>query len=173
MHLLKYEWIKSVICKYSQSDKPDYCPDENGQSDYFLIISEQFDQQGNQLCLANSSEKGEAIVERCDSTKFSQLWTTNAIGELKTKEDNNLCLSNLQGQKVLRMEVCKLIPDQVFVFDYFFNSLLWIKNKHQSAKYGLRALTIISDISPDEGAKVYIKKRKGKPTQRWSIEQII
>jgi hypothetical protein len=109
------------------------------------------------------------VAELCDLTKPGQLWTTNAIGELSTMEDKNLCLTNLQGLGVLRMTLCKLSPDQVFVFDIFYQSLLWIKNKAQSAKYGLRALTIITEPNTADSSKVYVKTRKGKPMQKWDI----
>ena len=112
------------------------------------------------------------MAELCDNAKPGQLWTTNSIGELKTIEDKNLCLTNFQGQKIFKMALCELVPNQVFVFDMFYQSLLWLKNKGQIAKYGMRAITILSEPKTNAPSTVYVKKRKGKPLQKWDFQYI-
>jgi hypothetical protein len=70
------------------------------------------------------------------------------------------------------MEPCREVIEHTFVFDLFFQSLLWIPNKADFASYGLRAVSIVSkEPKRDDPASnlVFVSKRKGKPWQNWNV----
>lgn len=181
-----YDWIKTTICTHHSDPKPSLCNpvDDNNNNNnnfnpnnpnpqrYFQIQSQYQDPNGDQWCLSSNSTNDNLIVDLCDITNPRQLWRTNRAGQLHSKHDVSLCVRNFQGQKVLRLTPCPEVVEYTFIYDMFFQSLLWIKNKADFATYGLRAVSIASKEPrrDDPSANLaYVQKRKGKPWQNWNV----
>lgn len=186
-----YEWIKETICTNHSDPKPSMCnsvPNNNNNDDdetggiglfnnlnlqkYFQLMSQYQDPNGDQWCLSKNATTNNLIVDICDITQPRQLWRTNRAGQLKSMDDDSQCVNNFKSRKVLGMAPCPEIIDHIFVFDMFFQSLLWIPNKADFATYGLRAVSIVGKEprrdDPDS-QRVFLRKRKGKPSRTWNV----
>ncbi len=115
----------------------------------------------------------EMFVTLCSATDSLQLWKTDITGQLRTKDDESLCLKNKQNQNKLKMRLCpEGMGGFTFIFDAFFDTLLWVKNKADFETWGLRAVTLRHEPkrnTPRSTNVVIRGRRAGDTLQKWSI----
>lgn len=85
--------------------------------------------------------------------------------------DGGMCMENFQGQKNFRMTACPDDARCVLIFDMLSGSLLWIKNMSDVSQWGLRSIAIMNfpDRNDPSSQRVFVRKRKDKPLQKWDL----
>lgn len=191
------QWIKDTVCEISSSaNAPTYCnksgtinnspptasptltPYVNttiaNEEKLFQVIS-RLGTDDEKWCLAvtNSNYGGEVIVKPCDSSDPLQLWSSDSRGLMSTFANPNLCIENDMLEKALLMKTCTPAQQPVeftFVYDQFHSSLIWLRNKANFSKWGLRAVTVLRTPTPDISSNtVFVTAREGKENEKWDV----
>ena len=102
--------------------------------------------------------------------KYFQIKSQNKAGQLRAMNDVGMCMEFFR-KKTLRMTACPNDVRYIFVFDMLFGSLLWIKNKADFSKWGIRSITITNfpNRNDPSSQSVFVRKRKDKPLQKWDV----
>jgi len=217
------DWIRSIVCQFSEFDLPKFCYftagpssfptassssspsvthsgtpsitlstapsilvshfptisaaptlEKSPQSTYFQVVSKFDDPNGHQWCLAPVKKEtfDRVSIALCSSMDARQLWRKDDVGNLMTKNDENLCVKNIQKQNRLNMEICRSSPNYIFMYDALFDSLVWLKNKADFLKWGIRVVSIKREplVGVKSTSVVVIQGRNITNTlQQWSI----
>jgi hypothetical protein len=154
----------------NEDNSPEQEDGANPNHKYFQIKSQYDDPQGDLWCLSSSATTNIVEVDICDITNSRQLWRTNKAGQLRAMNDVGMCMEFFR-KKTLRMTACPNDVRYIFVFDMLFGSLLWIKNKADFSKWGIRSITITNfpNRNDPSSQSVFVRKRKDKPLQKWDV----
>lgn len=176
----QYQWIKSTICKNHKSGvdfdedepEPTFCSNDT----YFRVVSHHED-SGGTWCLtrANALSSSRVIVERCNPDNDLQLWRIDRRGQMRSYNNDDLCMRNIQKKKKIAMKDCISLGQPVgfsFIFDPMNHSLIWLKSNADFMTYGLRAISIMNtpDDSDSQSRIVHVKARSDKKLMKWYIE---
>lgn len=162
-----YPWVVDTICNHQKG--------ETDGSNYFRIVSLFNDGSGWCLTRENPSFGSRVNVERCDHQNSLQLWKVDSRGQIKSYNDDDLCMRNIEKKGLMKMKKCKAKSQQVgftFMFDPLNESLIWLKRKTNLIETGLQAVAILNEPNDSDSTSrfVLVKKRGDDVLQKWSIE---
>mmetsp|Transcript_9172 Transcript_9172/g.17272 ORF Transcript_9172/g.17272 Transcript_9172/m.17272 type:complete len:440 (+) Transcript_9172:110-1429(+) len=168
-----YEWIKGTICREHSEQKPSFCV---AQNTYFNVVSEFEDDGGLDWCLTrrDNHEEAQVIVEICSESEH-QLWKIDRRGQIRSFHNKTLCIENVKGEKKFSMKPCPTRKEKskfTFVFDSINKSLIWLNNRANFQRWGLRAVALIDiPLIDNEASKtVHVRERDDDILQKWRIE---
>ena len=167
---IDYQWLKNTVCEEHGKPKPEFC---TKQKTYFKVVSKHEHENGQRWCLTRLHPNigAKVVVEKCEAKNNLQLWKVDGKGQLKSYNDDGLCMKNNSKKKRFAMKQCQTDVGFTFVFDAVHNSLIWLKNKSNIQQWGLRAIAIMKDPETDVSSySVYVRKRNDDILQKWSIE---
>jgi len=167
---IDYQWMKTTVCEEHGEPKPEFC---TKQKTYFKVVSQYEHENDHRWCLTRLHPNiwATVIVEKCDAKNNLQLWKIDGKGQLKSYNDDGLCMKNNRNKKKFSMKKCQTDVGSTFVFDAFHNSLIWLKNKSNIQRWGFRAIAIMNDPETDVSSYgVYVRKRNDDVLQKWRIE---
>jgi hypothetical protein len=167
------QWIKDTICREHKEPKPSFCM---VQDTYFNVISEFQDDNGLDWCLTrrDANEGAQVVVEICSESEH-QLWKIDRRGQMRSFHNRKLCMDNIKGRKEFLMKPCRKKKEKskfTFIFDPVNNSLIWLSNKANVKRWGLRAVALLAIPTLDDEASksVHVRKRNDDILQKWRIE---
>jgi hypothetical protein len=143
---------------------------------YFRVVSHHED-GGGKWCLTRMDRlsNSRVIVDRCNSQDDLQLWRVDRRGQMRSYNDDNLCMRNIQKKNKIAMKQCIPLDKPVgfsFIFDPVNHSLIWLKSNADFMTYGLRAITILKepDESNSDSKRVHVRARSDDILMKWFIE---
>lgn len=168
-----FEWIQEIVCQEHNDPKPSFC---TRQDTYFNIVSKIEGDHGQKWCLTRRSanQGAEVIAEVCSESEH-QLWRIDRRGQMRSFHNRRLCMKNMIKQRKFSMGACSKKRDKMihtFLFDSINSSLIWLSNKANFSRWGLRAVTLLNIPSADDEASKSVHVRKSNETilQKWNIE---
>jgi Trypsin./Ricin-type beta-trefoil lectin domain. len=170
------DWIKETICREHVEPKPSFCMEQDQHFNVVSEFKEDDDDDGQSWCLTrrDAGEGAQVVVEVCKESEH-QLWNINGRGQMRSFHNKKLCMTNIKGEKKFAMKPCpkrKGNSNFTFIFDPIHNSLIWLSNKANFKRWGLRAVALLDIPSVDDeiSKSVHVRKRNDDILQKWRIE---
>lgn len=93
-------------------------------------------------------------MEECDFSDFNQLWKMHN-GQIRSAAEDTLCLEGeLEDSDMIRIFPCSEDGESAFIFDFFQQSLLWVKSGADFKNDGFRAVSLSSvPVQSDVGSR--------------------
>ena len=108
-------------------------------------------------------------MEECDFSDLNQIWEMHN-DQIRSAADDTLCLeSESEDSDMIRIVTCSDDGDSAFIFDFFQQSLLWVKSGANFKKNGFRAVSLSSvPVQSDIGSReVRFRELDGDLLQKW------
>lgn len=88
------------------------------------------------------------LLQECDKNNKKQLWRADAVGQLRSFLDEEYCLTHIRrshdNRRNLAMHYCvenHARLSEIFLFNGFQNSILYLKSNVDWQEYGLKAIS--------------------------------